>query len=134
MPNIYLIYISLYCSLRDFMYFLAGSHAGGASTVTATVLSVRRADADTIPEDGHNSARRLPRVDPGRRGRCTNSCGYSQSRSRVRYHFVRDTSGSCIVAGTNQVRDHAMIDTIRTIISGEHICVTLSQYRIIVRI
>jgi len=91
-----------------FVCIVTGSHAGGTGAVAATVLPARRARADdTVPEDGHDSARRLPRVDPGRRGRRAGARGCVQShRSGVGHHAVRDTRGTrAAVAGTSRVSD-----------------------------
>lgn len=87
-------------------YTVTGSHAGRASAAAATVLPVRRADTDTVPEGGYHTARRLPRFDPGRPGGGTGPCERLQRRPRVRHHPVRRTSGPATrpVADIGQVR------------------------------
>lgn len=86
------------------MIVFAGSYAGGASPVAATVLPVRRADGHTVPEDRDHFARWIPHVDPGRRGRRTGPRGRAQIRSRVRHHPVRHTRGPIARAAAVQVR------------------------------
>lgn len=85
---------------------IAGSHASGTSAITAAVLSVWRADHDTVPEDGYHLARRLPYVDSSWRGRRTRSLGRLQVRSGARYDPVRDTRRATAnaFANTTQVR------------------------------
>lgn len=85
-------------------FVLTGSHAGGTCAVAAAVLSVRRADADTVPQDGHHLARRLPRVDPGRRGRGADPRGRPPIRPRAGHHPVRHTGEPRARAVDNQVR------------------------------
>lgn len=90
-------------------YTVTGGHAGRASAAAATVLSVRRADTDTVPEGGYHTARRLPRVDPGRLGGGAGPRERLQRRPRVRHHPVRRTSGPATrsVADIGQVRRDA---------------------------
>lgn len=83
---------------------VSGSHAGGTRVVATTVLSVRRADTNTVPEDGHHLARRLPHVHPGRRGRGADSRGRPPSWPRAGHHPVRHTGEPRARAVDDQVR------------------------------
>lgn len=99
---------------------VTGSHAGRASAAAATVLPVRRTDTDTVPEGGYHTARRLPRVDPGRLGGGAGARERLQRRPRVRHHPVRRTGGPAArsVADTGQVRSSKMSSSfgLRTLI------------------